>query len=50
VVVVARLGESDPGKEYLEDLERAEDSDPFAREDRSTGLWNEGPGGQPGSS
>ena len=39
-------------EEYLEDLEaaeRAEDSYPFAREDRSTNLRNEGPGGEPGS-
>jgi hypothetical protein len=39
-------------EEYLADLEAAElaeDSYPFAREDRSTGLWNEGPGGEPGS-
>jgi hypothetical protein len=44
------LRRSDP--EYLEDREaseRAADSYPFAREDRSTGLWNEGLGGTPGS-
>ena len=38
--------------EYLADLEaaeRAETSYPFAREDRSSGLWNEGGGNEPGS-
>jgi hypothetical protein len=42
-----------PDEEYIRELEEKEaidESMPFGREDRSSGLWNAGPGGSgPGS-